>query len=473
MKLFIDYQNGVIDKPSFDPTYIQNQDGTAYLYIYGVPSDWKVQVTFTRDDKHVVGPLTAVYDEDPEGVYCHIKQVPSTVLTVPKGLQISAGLFQPQGTTPETYVLWTTVRDSAWIYPSNFIIIPEDLTTEQYNQISVAIGNLTTLVNNNIIQIRLSGDYIQWKYTVASTWNNLVPIGDITGPTGAKGVSMRMKGDWNKDTAYYSNADYLDIVHYAGTSYYCKLTIETSDNQDPLTDTTHWGVFVEQGTSFRMRGEWNTDTPYYVDDDHIDVVTYQGDAYYCKLSITTTGNTSPLLDTTHWGIYTEKGVSFRAKGQWQSGTQYYNNNDYIDVVEYGGKAYYCILSISGTTNPFIDTAHWAVLLDGTMQTSKDTVSTSIGITLEDGQDKTFTQATITSIAITLPVSIGHGFHAAVNFKSGASPVAVNFTNDSAYTLKKMQYGINLANYTPSVNKTVILMFYCDGINLYCYINEVE
>ena len=475
MKLTVSIQNKTLVS-NFDTHYIQNQDGTAYLYVYGVDPSWLVKVVFTRDDKFAIGPIGSTYDVDPDDVYCHIIEVPVDVLKVPKGFSVSAGVYEPQGTTPEeTYVLYTTVSAVGWIYPSTYLIVPRDLETQQADAINLAIGNLTTLVQNNIIQLRQDSGYLQWKYTVGTTWNNLTSLLDITGPTGNKGVSIRALGLWNKDTAYYNNADYLDIVHYAGTAYYCKVTIETSNNADPLTDTTHWGVFVDQGTSFRIRGEWGSNTSYYVDEDHIDVVTFLGDTYYCKQSITTTGNSSPAIDTTHWGIYTEKGISFRMRGTWNSSATYRNDNDYIDVVQYGGKVYYCILAveITGLDNPFIDTTHWGLFLDGNMQSILDTSSTTIALTLNNGEDKSYSQVTITSIAITIPVTVGHGFQAAVNFKSGSSPVAVTFTNNSSYSLKKIQYGLGVVNYTPTANRTVSLMLYCDGLNLYCYINEVE
>ena len=57
-------------------------------------------------------------------------------------------------------------------------------------------------------------------------------------------------------------------------------------------------------------------------------------------------------------------------------------------------------------------------------------------------------------------------------KVPATPVAVGFVYTALFPFKKMQYGINLTNYTPTANTTVTLMFYCDGINCYCYINEV-
>jgi len=475
MKLTVSIQNKTLVS-NFDTHYIQNQDGTAYLYVYGVDPLWLVKAVFTRDDKFAIGPIGSTYDVDPDDVYCHIIEVPVDVLKVPKGFSVSAGIYEPQGTTPEeTYALYTTVSAVGWIYPSTYLIVPRDLETQQADAINLAIGNLTTLVQNNIIQLRQDGGYLQWKYTVGATWNNLTSLLDITGPTGDKGVSMRARGLWNKDTAYYSNADYLDIVHYAGTAYYCKVTIETSNNSDPLTDTTHWGVFVDQGTSFRIRGEWNANTSYYVDEDHIDVVTYLGDTYYCKQSITTTGNSNPTLDTTHWGIYTEKGISFRVRGDWAVGVAYVTNNDYIDIVHFYGKAYYCKETHTSGIGmlPSSGAPYWGIFIDGTMQTTLDTTSTAISLNLINGEDKSYSQATIASIAITIPATVGHGFQAATNFKSGSSPVAVTFTNNSSYSLKKIQYGLGVANYTPTANRTVSLMFYCDGLNLYCYINEVE
>lgn len=45
------------------------------------------------------------------------------------------------------------------------------------------------------------------------------------------------------------------------------------------------------------------------------------------------------------------------QGSWTSGTTYAEN----DAVGYGGASYFCILPTSGTTNPSLDTTHWALL----------------------------------------------------------------------------------------------------------------
>jgi hypothetical protein len=45
------------------------------------------------------------------------------------------------------------------------------------------------------------------------------------------------------------------------------------------------------------------------------------------------------------------------QGQWVSGTSYIAD----DAVGYNGASYFCILATSGTTNPSVDTTHWALL----------------------------------------------------------------------------------------------------------------
>ena len=45
------------------------------------------------------------------------------------------------------------------------------------------------------------------------------------------------------------------------------------------------------------------------------------------------------------------------QGSWVSGTSYVAD----DAVGYGGASYFCILATSGTTNPSVDTTHWALL----------------------------------------------------------------------------------------------------------------
>lgn len=105
------------------------------------------------------------------------------------------------------------------------------------------------------------------------------------------------------------------------------------------------------------------------------------------------------------------------------------------------------------------------------EVSINTVSTTINYTLAGHEDKTYTQNQ-TAVTITIPDTVEHGFMASVNFKVGGTTFAVSFVNESDFTLKKVNYGESITDYTPSINHAVTLLFLCDGNYIYCYINEV-
>lgn len=299
--------------------------------------------------------------------------------------------------------------------------------------------------------------------------------GNITGAKGDKGVSLSIQGAWNPLVSYYNNDDRQDIVTYGGDTYYCKVTIIGAvGNLDPTLDTTTWGIFTKQGASFRHRGEWSSAVLYYSDDDHIDVVSYLGDLYYAKESILETGGPNPVIDVVRWGIYTEKGVSFRACGAWDTNVSYFNDSSYIDVVSYNGKMWACKLTIDSAGNPApsADPVHWELYLDNAIVPAFDTTTTAIDYTIEDNCDKTFDNTGIVSVTIRIPPTVSHGFIAGVNFRSGATPSMVAFINNADFPLKLIKYGLVVPNYTPAASRTVGLLFYCDGINLNCIIHEV-
>lgn len=130
--------------------------------------------------------------------------------------------------------------------------------------------------------------------------------------------------------------------------------------------------------------------------------------------------------------------------------------------------YKCV-SISGLNSYW----EFQLSLGRTLETYLDSSTTIVDYTLVEYEDKTFSNASITSVAITIPDTVEHGFFAGVNFSVGGTTIgAITFTNNSSYTLKLVKYGIVLNNYTPLINKTVGLAFYCDGININCYITEV-
>lgn len=132
-----------------------------------------------------------------------------------------------------------------------------------------------------------------------------------------------------------------------------------------------------------------------------------------------------------------------------------------------GYVYKCV-SISGL-NSYWD---FQLSLSGELNYYQDTATTSVSYTLVSNEDKTFLNDSITDVTIIIPDTVAHGFYGGINIKVGSSIGAITFTNNSTYILNLIKYGRNLLNYTPNTNKTVNLSFYCDGINIYCYIVEV-
>ena len=64
-----------------------------------------------------------------------------------------------------------------------------------------------------------------------------------TGATGPAGVSLRYLGTYSSTTAYVNNATYIDIVTYNGSTYACKVS---STGQTP-TNTTYWTLVSQKG----------------------------------------------------------------------------------------------------------------------------------------------------------------------------------------------------------------------------------
>ncbi len=104
--------------------------------------------------------------------------------------------------------------------------------------------------------------------------------------------------------------------------------------------------------------------------------------------------------------------------------------------------------------------------------SEDAANGVVSVTLMHDTDKTLTSNALTSITITIPQGVKHGFYAGLNFRTGATPPKVLFFNNSGLPLKIIMRGALTEAYTPGANKTVQGLYYCDGLNVYCYINEV-
>lgn len=115
---------------------------------------------------------------------------------------------------------------------------------------------------------------------------------------------------------------------------------------------------------------------------------------------------------------------------------------------------------------------WIQFVGNYVETTMDTTSTDIRYTLQNNVDKTFAADDILYLRVTVPDTVDHGFCAGVNLKVSELPPAVLFTNNSAYPLKLMQFGAGIPNYLPNPNCTACFSIFCDGLNVYCYINEV-
>ncbi|WP_243429387.1 collagen-like protein [Clostridium botulinum] len=65
------------------------------------------------------------------------------------------------------------------------------------------------------------------------------------GAQGAKGVSMRLKGAWSSSVAYVNDGSYIDLVTFGGNTYACKV----SNTNVAVTDTSKWELISSKGTT--------------------------------------------------------------------------------------------------------------------------------------------------------------------------------------------------------------------------------
>lgn len=128
------------------------------------------------------------------------------------------------------------------------------------------------------------------------------------------------------------------------------------------------------------------------------------------------------------------------------------------------------LGKTASTNPAAYT--WSCFV-GNTSVSEDTSTTVINYTAYDNTDKSFKASNITAVQIFIPTAVAHGYCAGVNVKNGATPPAYNFVGlNNDYPLKLIRYGSAVSSYTAKANTTTNLVFYCDGVNVYIYIQEV-
>lgn len=75
-----------------------------------------------------------------------------------------------------------------------------------------------------------------------------IDLGNVRGPvgsTGAKGVSMRLKGAWSSSTAYVNDGSYIDLVTSGGNTYACK----KSNTNQAVSNSTYWELIAQKGAT--------------------------------------------------------------------------------------------------------------------------------------------------------------------------------------------------------------------------------
>ena len=72
----------------------------------------------------------------------------------------------------------------------------------------------------------------------------------LEGPAGPQGVpgavgpaGLEFRGTWDLDTSYAVD----DVVAYLGSSYFCHVEVITTNNIDPVTDTSRWALLASRG----------------------------------------------------------------------------------------------------------------------------------------------------------------------------------------------------------------------------------
>jgi len=143
------------------------------------------------------------------------------------------------------------------------------------------------------------------------------------------------------------------------------------------------------------------------------------------------------------------------------------NDYYLNIVT--GDVYKCVEMSQDGLSALWD---WMLDISGAMYWVADNDATSVIYELVDNEDKTFYNLITGTVEITIP-AMYQGFYTGINFRVGPAPSPVVFTNNSGLTLKKIRLYSEMINYTPTANKTITILIYCDGLNVYFYVNEIS
>lgn len=175
-------------------------------------------------------------------------------------------------------------------------------------------------------------------------------------------LSTLWKGDWTTDTLYYLD----DLVRYGGIVYRCiSQHVSTSSESLGLEDDQSAWVILYSGVEYT--GEWGEDIVYKVND----IVKYGSYLYRCTAKHST--NSGTLFDSGYWTIY----CPGQEYDQEWSGAAVYQSGD---IVKYGGYLFIATSTHINQTPSEEPNNYWDLLFVNTSVTGEwsNAVSYKIG-----------------------------------------------------------------------------------------------
>ena len=273
----------------------------------------------------------------------------------------------------------------------------------------------------------------------------------------AAGICERIQqeaedGKFNGDSVFIRYSQYPDgrdmtQMWSVGQCYIGVYTAAVASNNYKDYD---WSLFVGENVFIRY-----SQYP----DGHDMTETWN--AGQCYMGVLVAGKASNNYQDYMWQAFVGKSVFVRYSA-------YADGRSMTETWQRGQK--YLGTLVAETASDDYTAYDWSLFV-GDAFCSEDGTSGIATVTLADETDQTMTGA-LTKLSVTIPNTVAHGFYAGLNFKSGETPPDVVFTNGSGLPLKIIMRGALVENYTPQPNKTVQMLTYSDGINLYVYANEV-
>ena len=162
-------------------------------------------------------------------------------------------------------------------------------------------------------------------------------------------IKFVWKGNWTTATPYIVD----DIINYNGKAYICVVSHTSTAFNSELTDPTpRWNLMTDGIT---WGGNWSVDTDY----SPGTVVKYGGFVYVCN-AVHTSAATEDLgleADQSNWDLFA---TSFYWAGTWETTTRYRLG----DIVKYGGYIYVCNTTHTSQALLENDQSNWDVFNAG-------------------------------------------------------------------------------------------------------------